>query len=297
MNICRIAALVLGLIVIVASNTLVIMPDAIATTLTQQSKIEFTPQQQKIIGQIKTAKVVYLGEIHDSQLQHQQQLAIIQALFNYKRQIAIGMEMFQRPAQPILDRYLAGKISAEELRQQTEFDRRWGYKWEYYEPMLNFARVNRLPVIALNTPTEITRKVAQEGLESLSSADLQYISPVAEIDRSNTKYRDIILASYQEHMGIVSIASKSFDRFYNTQLLWDETMADRIANFTKEQPNYQIIVLAGRSHIIDGYGIPDRVYRRLGSKSIQKSVILGDDGKDRSIDNFPPQQSIDLFWN
>ncbi len=293
MNICRIAALVLGLIVIVASNTLVIMPDAIAATPTQQSKIEFTPQQQEIIGQLKTAKVVYLGEIHDSQLQHQQQLAIIQTLLNYKRQIAIGMEMFQRPAQPILDRYLAGKISGEELRQQTEFDRRWGYKWEYYEPILNFARVNRLPVIALNTPTEITRKVAKEGLESLTSVDLQYISPVAEIDRSNTKYRDIILASYQEHMGIVSIASKSFDRFYNTQLLWDETMADRIASFTREQPNYQMVVLAGRSHIIDGYGIPDRVYRRLGSKLIQKSVILGDDGKD-----YPsPPQSIDLFWN
>lgn len=294
MNICRIAALVLGLVTIVMCNTLVIMPDAIAATPTQQSKLEFTPQQQEIIGQLKTAKVVYLGEIHDSQLQHQQQLAIIQTLFNYKRQIAIGMEMFQRPAQPILDRYLAGKISEVELRQQTEFDRRWGYKWEYYEPILNFARINHLPVIALNTPTEITRKVAKQGLESLTSGDLQYISPVAEIDRSNLKYRERILASYQEHMGIVSIASKSFDRFYNTQLLWDETMADRIVNFTKEQPNYQMIVLAGRSHIIDGYGIPDRVSRRLGSKLIQQRVILSDDGNDNPS---PPPQSLDLFWN
>jgi uncharacterized iron-regulated protein len=295
MNIYRIAALVWGIIAIIASNTVVLIPTAIAAIPIQQSDVKFTPQQQEIIGQLKTANVVYLGELHDSELHHQQQLAIIQALFNYKRQIAIGMEMFQRPAQPIIDRYLAGKITATELREQTEFDRRWGYKWEYYAPIIDFARTNHLPIIALNTPTEITRKVAKQGLESLSGDELQYIPPLAEIDRSNTKYRELILASYQQHMGMVGTASKSFDRFYNTQLLWDETMADRIANFANQQPNYQIIALAGESHIRSGYGIPDRVSRRLGVKSIQKTVILSNDGDDP--EKRLPEQSADLWWN
>ncbi len=290
MNIYRIAALVWVLVIIIASNAIGVMPTAIAATPTLQGNVKFTPQQQQVITQLQTARVVYLGEIHDREADRQQQLMIIAALFKYQPQVAIGMEMFQRPAQPMLDRYLAGKITATELREQTEFDRRWGYKWESYAQILSFAKTNHLPIIALNTPTEITRKVAKQGLESLTGADLQYIPPLAEIDRSNAKYRESILASYQEHMGMVGTTSKSFDRFYNAQLLWDETMADRIANFAKQQPNYQIVVLAGQSHIEYGYGIPDRVYRRLGAKTIQKTVILSYDG-DRQ------QRPADFLWN
>jgi uncharacterized iron-regulated protein len=290
MNIYRITALIWVLIIIIASNGIVVIPTAIAEPARVAGDAQYTPQQQGIISQIKTARIVYLGEVHDREADRQQQLKIIAALFKYKPQVAIGMEMFQRPAQPILDRYLAGKITATELRAQTEFDRRWGYKWESYAPILSFAKANHLPIIALNTPTEITRKVAKQGLESLTGLDLEYIPPIGEIDRRNVKYRETILASYQEHMGMVGIASKSFDRFYSAQLLWDETMADRIATFANQQPNYQVIVLAGQSHIVYGHGIPDRVYRRLGAKTIQKTILLNYDGDTK-------EQPADFLWN
>jgi uncharacterized iron-regulated protein len=291
MKIRRIAALIWWLVVIVASNTIVIIPNAEALPTTAQ-RDGFTTQQPEIIKQLQAAKIVYLGETHDSESDHQQQLAIIQALFRHKSQIAIGMEMFQRQAQPLLDRYLAGKITATELRAQTEFDKRWGYPWAYYAPILEFAKANRLPVIALNTPGEIARKAARKGLESLTMIELRSIPPITEIDRSNAKYQQMILASYQQHAGVVSIASKSFDRFYTAQLLWDETMAESTANFINKNPNYQTIVLAGSSHIIYGYGIPDRVLRRLKQpKSIQKTVLL-------SLDQDLQQPGLaDFIWN
>ncbi len=292
MNIRRIAVLVWGLMLIVTSNAIVVIPTANAVPAAAQIDVRFTPPQQEIIKQLQTTNVVYLGETHDRESDHQQQLAIIQALFKHKPRLAIGMEMFQRQVQPALDRYLAGKITAAELRQQTEFDRRWGFKWASYAPILEFAKAHRLPVIALNTPTEITRKAAKQGLESLTSAELQYIPPLAEIDRRNAKYQQMILGSYQQHAGLVSISSKSFDRFYTAQLLWDETMAERTANFVKQNPNDQMIVLAGRSHIIYGYGIPDRVLRRVGNpKFSQKTLLFSQDGD--------PHQSppADFIWD
>ena len=290
MNIRRIATLVWGLIIIVSGN-IIMMPTS-AAPATTQSEIGFTLPQQQIVRQLQTANVVYLGETHDREWDHQQQLAIIQALFRHNSKLAIGMEMFQRPAQPILDRYLAGNITAAELRQQSEFDKRWGFKWEYYAPILEFAKAHRLPLIALNTPTEITRKASKQGLESLTTAELQYIPPITEIDRTNIEYRGMILASYQQHAGIVSIASRSFDRFYTAQLLWDETMAERVANFAKKNPDRQTIVLAGSSHIIYGYGIPDRVQRRFAnSKFSQKTVLLSHD-----VDPQQPQPA-DFIWH
>jgi uncharacterized iron-regulated protein len=292
MNIRQIAALILWVAVIAASNTIAIIPNAGASPTPAQSNISFTTQQQGMIKQLQAAKIIYLGETHDRQSDHQQQLAIIQTLFKHKPQISICMEMFQSQMQPLLDRYLAGKMTATELRQQSEFDKRWGYPWEYYAPILEFAKANRLPVIALNTPGEIARKAARKGLESLSTIELQSIPPVAEIDRSNAKYQQMILGSYQQHAGIVSIASKNFDRFYTAQLLWDETMAANTANFVKQNPNYQTIVLAGSSHIIYGYGIPDRVLRRLKQpKSIQKTVLLNLDA------DLQQPEIADFIWS
>lgn len=284
MNIRRIAALFLGLIVIVVGNVFVtIFPDLPAVAA-PQSEMAFTPNQRQISQQLQQAKIIYLGEIHDRPSDRQQQIAIIRSLLDRQPRVAIGMEMFQRPAQPLLDRYLAGKITEAELRQQTEFDSRWGYSWDDYVSLLRFAKTNRLPLIALNTPTEITRKVSQQGLESLAGEDLRYIPPIDQIDRQNLKYQNIILASYQQHAQNASINSKSFDRFYTAQLLWDETMADRIATFIKDRPDYQMVVLAGQAHIVHNHGIPDRVQRRLGAKFIQKTVLLQPDGDEKSTD-------------
>ena len=119
MNIRRIAALGLGLIVIAIGNISAwgfIVPAALAGNNTEatglvQKTSDFTPAQKAILRQLQTANVVYLGETHNSRSDRQHQLAILQALFNDRPRLAIGMEMFQRPAQPILDRYLAGKIT------------------------------------------------------------------------------------------------------------------------------------------------------------------------------------------
>lgn len=300
MNIRRIAALGLGLIVIAIGNIYAwgfVVPAALASDKTEatglvQKPSDFTPAQQAILRQLQTANVIYLGETHDRVTDRQQQLVILQALFNYQPRLAIGMEMFQRPAQPLLDRYLAGKITETELREQSEYDTRWGFSWDDFVPLLRFAKTNQLQLIALNTPTEITRKVAKQGLESLTTEERQYIPPITEIDRSNVKYRESILASYQQHLGKVPISSKTFDRFYTAQLLWDETMAERVANFVKQQPDTRVVVLAGRAHILYGYGIPDRVRRRLPQpKFTHKSVLLTDEG-----DKQPPPPA-DFIWN
>jgi uncharacterized iron-regulated protein len=233
-----------------------------------------TSCQQTILEDLATANIVYLGENHDSQADHEAQLMIAQRLQSQNPRLAIAFEMFQRPYQVYLDQYRSGMISETELRQKTEYDERWGFNWEFYAPILRFARQKNLPLIALNTPTEITRKVAREGLESLSTSEMSYIPPKAEIKTDNEAYRQMMLAAYQQHTGGTS---QGFDRFFLAQVLWDETMAEAIVQFHQANPNYLILVLAGKGHIVYGYGIPSRVRRRLPDRAIGRSVLFGDD--------------------
>jgi uncharacterized iron-regulated protein len=229
----------------------------------------------EILTNLAPAQVVYLGETHDNAADHEGQLDIIQALHQKNPRIAIALEMFQRPAQPLLNQYLAGTLTETQLQQQSEYDQRWGFPWEYYAPILRFAKAHQIPLIALNVPTEITRKVAKEGLESLTPDDRQWIPPDSQIRTDNAAYREMIREVYDEiHQG--RSVSSNFDRFFLAQVLWDETMAQGVADFLQAQPDRQVIVLAGDGHVVYGYGIPSRVARRAAGVA-QRSVIINPD--------------------
>ncbi len=232
----------------------------------------------QILPELKKAKVVYLGETHDSSQDHQNQLKVIQELYKNNSKIAIGMEMFQRPFQEVINQYIAGNITEAELIKKSEYETRWGFDWELYAPILRFAKENKIPVLALNTPSEITRKVAREGIEKLTSSERQLIPPITEISLDNIAYRQMVLKAFQQHQSGGHGNSNSANNFFLAQVLWDETMADGIAKFVKANPDYQVVVLAGQGHIVYGYGIPSRVERRIQdwneNKFIQRSVLL-----------------------
>lgn len=247
---------------------------AAAASTTGNPQPAQTYTNQEILQQLVKAKVVYLGETHDSAEDHQAQLKIVREMQRQNRKIAIALEMFQRPFQSAIDNYLAGKLTEEQLVEQTEYDRRWRFPWEYYAPILRFAKENQLPVIALNTPSEVTRKVASQGLESLTAEEKKHIPPISEIRTDNAEYRQMLLEVYQQHQKAAQGNSTAFERFLQAQVLWDETMAEKIAEFVKANPDYQVVVLAGKGHIIYGYGIPSRVERRLGVGNVKVRSVL-----------------------
>lgn len=240
--------------------------------------VQAPTEHVRILEALMAADIVYLGETHDSAADHAAQLEIVTALYEAGPQLAIGLEMFQRPFQGAIDAYLAGEIDEDELRARSEYDERWGFPWEYYAPLLRFARERGLPVLAMNAPAEATRKVSRQGLASLGPAERRYIPPLAEIDTTgNPAHREWVRATFAQHDFTPS--EEVFERFYAAQVLWDETMAASIAEFARERPNYRIVAIAGRGHTIYGYGIPSRVARRLqgAAAPVQQSVLFSEE--------------------
>jgi uncharacterized iron-regulated protein len=251
-----------------------------------------TPQQA--LSQLAQADVVYLGETHDDLQDHQTQLEIIQKLQQRNPKIAIAMEMFQRPYQSVIDDYLAGNLNEQELLEKTQYNQRWGFPWEYYAPILRFAQAKQLPVLALNTPTEVTRQVARGALESLTPKQRKFIPPFSEIRTDNDQYRQMMLNFFQRHQHGNHGSSKNFNKFFLAQVLWDETMAEKITQFIQANPDYQVVVLAGQGHIVYGHGIPSRVARRMRDKNlVQRSVLLSPSSDDLANNNQP---IADFVW-
>ncbi len=277
----------------------VVLPQQNAAAITSIDRECKDPKKQvatrlQALQQLAKADVVYLGETHDSAKDHQNQLKIIEELYRRNKNIAIALEMFQRPYQGVIDDYLAGKISEQQLLAKSEYERRWGFPWEYYAPIVRFAKAKKLPILALNTPTEVTRKVAKNGLESLSPEERKYIPPFTEIRTDNAEYRQLLLNIFQQHQANASGNSPSFERFFLAQVLWDETMAEGIAKFLAKKPNYQVVVLVGQGHIVYNYGIPSRVARRINNQQFNQSSVLLSSPQDEQTDINTP--IADFIW-
>jgi uncharacterized iron-regulated protein len=268
-------------------------PAVLADITADASQVTTQPPTADALPALIAADVVYLGERHDSWADHAAQLAIIEALHAENPDVAIALEMFQRPFQPVLDQYLAGEITETELVEQTEYEQRWGFPWELYAPIIRFAKAHKIPLIALNAPTEVVRQVSRQGLSSLALSGLEpetlaHIPPTADIDTSNNDYRAFVLQALGAHS---SHGNFDPDHFFAAQLVWDETMAERIAQFRQAHPETQVIVLAGQGHVIFGYGIPDRVARRLGDDLSQQIVVLNP-----SATIAAEEEAADIFW-
>jgi uncharacterized iron-regulated protein len=238
----------------------------VATASASLLDLNATKDIEALIPDLLTKRVIYIGETHDNYSHHMAQLEIITALRSAGVDLAIGMEMFQRPFSPHLDDYIAGAITEAEMLRKTEWYERWSYDYRHYRPILNFAKKHAIPIIALNTPREITGQVSQKGIESLSDQQRQQI-PV-DIDYSDSAYTERLRGVFMQHG---EKADRNFERFLQVQLLWDEGMAERAARFLNDHPDKHLVVLAGSGHLMHGSGIPNRVERRV---PVSSAIIL-----------------------
>lgn len=212
---------------------------------------------RELIDDLASFDVIFVGEIHDSAEHHLVQVQILQALLARTRITAIGMEMFPQEQQEILDQYTRDVLAEDAFLEKVEWKRTWGYSYHYYRPLLLAAKQEAIPVLALNAPRELVRKVAREGLASLDDVARALIP--REIDLGSEAHRAYVRQAYEVHdHGDL----KRFEFFYEAQCVWDETMAANIAAFMQGRDR-KVVVFVGNGHIAWKFGIPDRIQRRV----------------------------------
>ncbi len=253
------------LIVLVYSSVSWARPDAgdiKATALDLRNSMEL----ESVVSKVSGARVIYVGETHDNYADHMIQLQIIRMLHARNPDIAIGMEQFQQPFQDVLDRFIMGELDENGLIRQSEWTQRWRYDYRLYRPILSYAREHHIPVIALNASKEIVSMVSEKGMDGLSADERKKLPE--EIDDSDQGYRGRLQEIYEGH---AHKGKRGFDGFMQVQLLWDESMASRAAEYLRANPERQLVVLAGSGHLLYGSGIPQRVSRRV---KLESAIIL-----------------------
>ena len=208
-------------------------------------KVSFD-QMQNVIS---SSKVIYIGETHDNTEAHRVQLEIIGDLTRrFPEKISVGMEMFRRSAQQDLDRWSKGELSLDHFKKL--FRKNWGNGYPLYKPIFDFINKNHIPLIGLK-PSKKTENLFRNNEQPSDQNNLP------QIDFDDRYHRPFSMSIFGGH--------QAMEKPYRMLLLWEETMAQTVADFLMDPSNInsKLVVLAGGFHVQYGFGIPKRAFRRV----------------------------------
>lgn len=212
---------------------------------------------------------VYLGENHATKPHQQLQADIIKALVNRGRRVVVGLEMYTRPKQDWLDQWSAGSLSETDFLEKSEWKTQWGFPFEFYKPVFDAAKENKLPMVALNVPRDWVRQVGRQGLKALTTE--QRLQLPSDIYLGNKAHKMV----FEGLMGGHPMTGPAADNVYSAQVLWDEGMADTAIKWMERYGDDKtvFVVIAGSGHIMYNQGINYRIDRRTKKKGV--TVVMG----------------------
>jgi uncharacterized iron-regulated protein len=220
----------------------------------------------RFIDQLESKDLIFIGENHDNPEHHLIQVQILQALLARSGDLSVAMEFFQEPQQPVLDRYMKGTSTEADFLRDVDWQKTWSFDYYLYRPLIFMLREKQSKIHAINAPNDIVKKVARSGLDSLKPEERDQLAK--DIDLDNEKHRAYLRDVYKQHS---SKDLKKFDYFYQAQCVWEDTMAENIGEYLKENKQ-RVIVFTGNGHIIKRYGTPDRTLKRV--KVNMATVVL-----------------------
>ena len=213
--------------------------------------------------------VIFFGEQHDDPQTHRAEALVLEAIGRSSRPVIVSLEMFERDVQPALDAYLTGRIS------ETDFmvaSRPWPRYATDYRPLVELAKERGWPVVAANVPRPIASGIARRGLAALDSlSPAERLHAAREISCPTDAYRSRFMEQMRSHSPGSGPAPQAGDtlptavaeRFYLSQCVKDETMAESIVEARRRAPGNAIVVhFNGAFHSDFALGTADRVHRR-----------------------------------
>src|SRR5450759_939417 len=152
-------------------------------------------KQDGVLKSLAKHDVVLLGESHSEAEHHRWQLHTIAALFNYRPDMVLGFEMFPRSVQSVLDRWTKGELDETAFLREVDWQQIWGFDPKLYMPLFHFARMHRLPMLALNVDRETNRRGEEQGLAVPGSEREDVGDPAL----ASSSYRDRLFESFKKH--------------------------------------------------------------------------------------------------
>ncbi len=210
-----------------------------------------------VVGRMRSADIVLLGELHDNPHHHTRRAELIAALGLPATVVA---EHLPRAAAPKLAQD-AGSDALRHALEASGFDAK-GWLWPLHEPL--FAAIVRagMPLRGGNLERDAARRLAREGAAALPADLAPWIaaSPLSGSARAALEH-DLI----EGHCG--HLGASRMPGMVAAQRGRDAAMAQALMEAQAPTPlapgQRPVILLAGNGHVRRDYGVPTLLAQRL----------------------------------
>jgi uncharacterized iron-regulated protein len=200
---------------------------------------------KKLLKAARKADVILFGETHNDAIGHWLQNLLARDLAT-GAPLTVGMEMFESDQQQALNGYLAGELKAADVDSVGEG--LWSNFRTDYQPLVDWAATNDVPVIATNVPRSFARMVFKAGFGALDdlSPKMKKLLPPLPVPY------DATLPGYVRMLEMMP-GGHGGETFPMAQAIKDATMAHFIVK--NKQAGRAFLHLNGSYHSDDFEGI------------------------------------------
>lgn len=237
-----------------------------------------------LFTELSGRQTVLLGEMHTSAEHHRWQLHTLSALYSRTDRMVIGFEAFPRRVQPVLDQWVDGKLDRKAFLKAADWRTVWGFNADLYMPLFDFARMNRIPMVALNVERKLVSRVGKEGWDKIPKTERE---GVGDPSPASADYRKMLAGVYLKKQQLKAMtrahggggekkkaetteakAPKTiedvlklpeFKHFVEAQLTWDRAMAEALAKAKTDHPGALIVGVMGSGHLASFHGVPHQL--------------------------------------
>jgi uncharacterized iron-regulated protein len=243
---------------------------------------------EMLVSEAIKGDVLFVGEQHDDPATHRIELAVLESAARRRTNVVLAMEMFERDVQPVVNDYLAGRITPEDFLAKS---RPWPNFMADYHFLVEFAKSHGWKVIASNVPRPYASAVSHNGLSALDKlAPAERINAAKQIECPNDDYRKRFAEAMGGHPGPstgnakedAKAAEAMGQRFYEAQCIKDETMAESIANLLNPTAADKpfVVHVNGSFHSDYHEGTAARVSRRMPKAGVKTVSVIPVDNLD-----------------
>jgi len=116
-------------------------------------RYESVSSTAELIKRVLSSDIVYHGDYHPLKQSQRSVLRIVREIAG-KREIILCLEMFHGQDQHYLDQFMNNELSQKEFLKKIDYERKWGYKWENWKPIIDLCKQNGIPVVGINSRQE-----------------------------------------------------------------------------------------------------------------------------------------------
>jgi len=263
-----------------------------------------------VANRCAAADVVFFGELHSDDVCNAVEAQVLHALLQRSRPVALAMEFFERDTQTALDAYLAGQSDESAFITATRQNRDYLLA---HRPMIELCRTAGAPIIAANAPRRLVReyrlsKTPFDSFRQSRSLDDQrwlprnsehlpgpYFERFVEIIKQHPPAAGTptsapalqpLTESGETRLGSASTMPKVDPLVvsFRPQLLWDDSMAEAVADYRAAHTDHRVMLIAGRFHVASEGGTLQKFRQRRPNDRIFTVVYTSRENGEFAMD-------------